>query len=248
MDSLLIAGHTFTSRLWVGTGRYPSLQILLDALTASEADLATVAVRRISLQNHSGDFLDALRRRNLFLLPNTAGCFTAQEAVLTAQLAREALETHWVKLEVIGDRETLYPDGIELLKAAEQLLRDDFIVLPYCSDDPVLCRRLADMGCAAVMPLGSLIGSGLGIRNPDNISLIRAQVEIPLIIDAGLGCAADVAAAMELGADGVLVNTAIAQAERPIAMAEALKWACRAGRLSFTSGRIPRNTFATASS
>jgi thiazole synthase len=182
------------------------------------------------------------------ILPNTAGCFTAREAVLTAQLAREALDTNWVKLEVIGDDETLFPDITELLKAAEQLLADGFVVLPYCNDDPITCRKLADMGCAAVMPLGAPIGSGMGIRNPYNLRIIREQCQVPLIVDAGVGTASDVAVAMELGIDGVLLNTAIAQAERPVDMARAMRLAAEAGRLAWRAGRIPKRLYASASS
>ena len=187
-------------------------------------------------------------RNKYSILPNTAGCFTAKEAVLTAQLAREALETNWVKLEVIGDDETLFPDVTELLKAAEQLLADGFIVLPYCNDDPITCRKLADMGCAAVMPLGAPIGSGMGIRNPYNIQIIRDLIDIPVIVDAGVGTASDAALAMELGVDGILMNTAIAGAEHPVKMATAMKLAIEAGRLAFEAGRIPKRLYAKASS
>ena len=187
-------------------------------------------------------------RKKYSILPNTAGCFTAKEAVLTAQLAREALETNWVKLEVIGDDETLFPDVTELLKAAEQLLAEGFIVLPYCNDDPITCRKLADMGCAAVMPLGAPIGSGMGIRNPYNIQIIRDLVSIPVIVDAGVGTASDAALAMELGVDGILMNTAIAGAQHPVNMAKAMKLAIEAGRLAYESGRIPKRLYAKASS
>jgi thiazole synthase len=187
-------------------------------------------------------------RERWAILPNTAGCYTAKEAVLTAQLAREALDTPWIKLEVIGDDDTLFPDVPELLKAAEQLLADGFVVLAYCNDDPIACRRLADMGCAAVMPLGAPIGSGMGIRNPYNLRIIRQQCRVPLIIDAGVGTASDVAVALELGIDGVLLNTAIAQAERPVQMARAMRLAAEAGRLAYGAGRIPKKLYATASS
>jgi thiazole synthase len=182
------------------------------------------------------------------ILPNTAGCYTSKEAVLTAKLAREALETNWVKLEVIGDDETLFPDVVELLKAAEELIKDDFVVLPYCNDDPITCKKLADMGCAAVMPLGAPIGSGMGIRNPYNIQIIRETISIPVIVDAGVGTASDAALAMELGVDGILMNTAIAGAEKPVKMAKAMKLAIEAGRLAFESGRIPKRLYANASS
>ncbi len=192
--------------------------------------------------------MNMIDRKKYSILPNTAGCFTAKEAVLTAQLAREALETNWVKLEVIGDDETLFPDVTELLKAAEQLLAEGFIVLPYCNDDPITCRKLADMGCAAVMPLGAPIGSGMGIRNPYNIQIIRDLVSIPVIVDAGVGTASDAALAMELGVDGILMNTAIAGAQHPVNMAKAMKLAIEAGRLAYESGRIPKRLYAKASS
>jgi thiazole synthase len=247
-DPLIIAGREFNSRLILGTSRYPDPQVMLEALDASGAELVTVAVRRVSLADGSKESFISMLRGRYALLPNTAGCYTAKEAVLTAQLAREALDTNWVKLEVIGDEETLFPDVPELLKAAEQLLADGFVVLPYCNDDPITCRKLADMGCAAVMPLGAPIGSGMGIRNPYNLRIIREQCAIPLIIDAGVGTASDVAVAMELGIDGVLLNTAIAQAKHPVQMARAMRLAAEAGRLAYRAGRIPRRLYATASS
>jgi thiazole synthase len=246
-DSLVIAGRKLDSRLILGTSRYPDPTVMIEALEASGTELVTVAVRRVTLMDSKDSFLSMLRGR-FSILPNTAGCFTAKEAVLTAQLAREALDTNWVKLEVIGDEETLFPDVSELLKAAEQLLADGFVVLPYCNDDPITCRKLADMGCAAVMPLGAPIGSGMGIRNPYNLRIIREQCSIPLIIDAGVGTASDVAVAMELGADGVLLNTAIAQAKHPVQMATAMRLAAEAGRLAYNAGRIPRRLYAKASS
>ncbi len=247
-DTLTIAGRTFGSRLIVGTSRYPDPQTMLDALVASGTEMVTVAVRRVSLTDGSKESLISSLAGRWSILPNTAGCYTAKEAVLTAQLAREALDTNWVKLEVIGDEETLFPDVSELLKAAEQLLADGFVVLPYCNDDPITCRKLADMGCAAVMPLGAPIGSGMGIRNPYNLRIIREQCDVPLIVDAGVGTASDVAIAMELGIDGILLNTAIAQAERPVQMATAMRLAAEAGRLAFTAGRVPRRLYAKASS
>lgn len=247
-DSLVIAGHSFSSRLIVGTSRYPDPQTMLAALEASGTEMVTVAVRRVSLTDGSKESLMSMLRGKWSVLPNTAGCYTAKEAVLTAQLAREALDTNWVKLEVIGDDETLFPDVTELLKAAELLLADGFVVLPYCNDDPITCRKLADMGCAAVMPLGAPIGSGMGIRNPYNLRIIREQCSVPLIVDAGVGTASDVAVAMELGIDGVLLNTAIAQAERPVDMARAMRLAAEAGRLAYGAGRVPRRLYAKASS
>jgi len=247
-DPLVIAGREFNSRLIVGTSRYPDPQVMLEALEASGTELVTVAIRRVSLEDRSKESFLAMLRERFALLPNTAGCYTAKEAVLTAQLAREALGTDWVKLEVIGDADTLFPDVPELLKAAEQLLADGFVVLPYCNDDPITCRKLSDMGCAAVMPLGAPIGSGMGIRNPYNLRIIREQCRVPLIVDAGVGTASDVAVAMELGVDGVLLNTAIAQAQKPVQMARAMRLAAEAGRLAHRAGRIPKRLYATASS
>lgn len=250
MNKLTIAGKVFNSRLIVGTSRYPDPQTMLEALDASGTEFVTVSIRRLNMHAENGQesILGMLDRNKYFILPNTAGCFTAKEAVLTAQLAREALETNWVKLEVIGDDETLFPDVTELLKAAEELLADNFIVLPYCNDDPITCRKLADMGCAAVMPLGAPIGSGMGIRNPYNIQIIRDMIEIPVIVDAGVGTASDAVLAMELGVDGILMNSAIAGAEHPVNMAKAMKLAIEAGRLAFEAGRIPKRLYAKASS
>jgi thiazole synthase len=223
---------------------------MLDALEESGAEMITVSIRRLNLNAANGQesIMGMIDRSKYFILPNTAGCYTAKEAVLTAQLAREALGTNWVKLEVIGDEETLFPDVTELLKAAEELLRDDFIVLPYCNDDPITCKKLAAMGCAAVMPLGAPIGSGMGIRNPYNIQIIRETIDIPVIVDAGVGTASDAALAMELGVDGVLMNTAIAGAQHPVQMARAMRLAIEAGRLAYESGRIPKRLYANASS
>jgi len=250
MNQLIIAGKAFNSRLIVGTSRYPDPQTLLESLEASGTELVTVSIRRLNLSSGNGheSVLNLIDREKYSILPNTAGCFTARDAVLTAQLAREALSTNWIKLEVIGDDETLFPDVTELLKAAEQLIADDFIVLPYCNDDPVTCKKLADMGCAAVMPLGAPIGSGMGIRNPYNIQIIRDIIDIPVIVDAGVGTASDAAFAMELGVDAILMNTAIAGAQHPVIMAKAMKLAIEAGRLAYESGRIPKRLFAKASS
>ncbi len=250
MSNLNIAGKEFKSRLIVGTSRYPDPHTMLQALDASGAELITVSIRRLNLTSANGQesIMNMIDRNRYSILPNTAGCFTAKEAVLTAQLAREALETNWVKLEVIGDDETLFPDVTELLKAADKLLADGFIVLPYCNDDPITCRKLADMGCAAVMPLGAPIGSGMGIRNPYNIQIIRDLIDIPVIVDAGVGTASDAALAMELGVDGILMNTAIAGAEHPVKMALAMKLAIEAGRLAYEAGRIPKRLYAKASS
>lgn len=246
----MIAGKAFRSRLLVGTARYPNPQTMLAAIEASGAEVVTVAVRRINVHDTSRDrILHYLEEKNLFFLPNTAGCYTAKDAVLTAKLAREALNTNWIKLEVIGDDETLFPDTVELLKAAEQLLNDGFVVLAYTNDDPITCKKLYNLGCHAIMPLASPIGSGMGIRNPYNLQIIRELLpDVPLIIDAGIGTASDAAIAMELGYDGVLLNTAISQAQHPVQMAEAMKLAVQAGRLAFEAGRIPRKLYATASS
>ncbi|MEJ2719937.1 MAG: thiazole synthase [bacterium] len=249
MDVLTLGDRTFRSRLILGSAKYPNPQTMLDALDASGTEIVTVAIRRVNLQDRSGEnIVNLLRQEDYFLLPNTAGCFTAKEAVLTAQLAREALDTNWIKLEVIGDDETLFPDVPELLRAAETLLADGFVVLPYCNDDPITCKKLAQLGCPAVMPLGAPIGSGMGIRNPYNLRIIRATVDVPVIVDAGVGTASDVAVAMELGCDGVLLNTAVAGAKHPVEMARAMRLAAEAGRLAFTAGRIPRRLYAAASS
>jgi thiazole synthase len=246
-DPLVIAGESFGSRLIMGTGGVPSMSILEEALTASGTELTTVAMRRVDAGGR-GSVLDVLGRCGIRVLPNTAGCFTAGEAVLTAKLARDALETNWVKLEVIADERTLLPDPIELADAAEQLVDDGFVVLPYTNDDPVLARRLEQTGCAAVMPLGSPIGSGLGIRNPHNIELIVERAEVPVILDAGLGTASDAALAMELGCDAVLLATAVTRAQSPALMATAMRHAVEAGRLARLAGRIPKRRYAQASS
>lgn len=247
-DCFTIHNKLFTSRLLLGTAGYPSLQILLDAIDASGAQIVTAAVRRVNLEEKEEEsFIGRLAGKNLTLLPNTAGCYTAREAILTAQLAREALQTNWVKLEVIGDAYSLFPDNEELLIAARELIQKDFTVLPYCNDDPVICRKLADMGAACVMPLGAPIGSGQGIRNPNNLELILKSVKVPVIVDAGVGTASHAAVAMELGASGVLMNTAVAQAQDPVRMARAMKLAIEAGRLAHQAGRIPEKKFATPS-
>jgi thiazole synthase len=246
---LRIGDFTFKSRLIVGTGKYPSNAIMKEAITASGAELVTVAIRRVNLADRSeGSVLGSIDLDRCTLLPNTAGCTTAKDAVLTAQLAREALGTPLLKLEVIGDDRTLFPDNVALLEAAAILVKEGFIVLPYTNDDPVLCRRLVEVGCPAVMPLGAPIGSGLGIRNPYNLRIILETLKVPVIVDAGVGTASDAAIAMELGCDGVLMNTAIAGARDPVAMATAMKLAVEAGRLAFEAGRIPRKLYATASS
>ena len=245
---LSIAGENFGSALMVGTAGYPNRQVMLDAIAASGAEIVTVSIRRLDLASPSESLVDLLAGRYR-LLPNTAGCATARDAVLTAELAREALETDWVKLEVVGDRETLYPDVEQLLKAASDLAGKGFSVLAYCNDDPVTCEKLADFGCAAVMPLGAPIGSGLGILNPYNIETIcRRLAATPVILDAGIGTASDAALAMELGCAGILLNTAIAKADDPVAMAEALRLAVTAGSKARAAGRIPKRRRAEASS
>jgi thiazole synthase len=245
-DLLRIAGRTMRSRLLLGTGGFPSLELLSAAIAAGGSELVTVALRRID-PDARGSLVDVLAAAGVELLPNTAGCYTARDATLTARLAREAFGTNWVKLEVIGDEDTLMPDAPELLRAAEELVDEGFIVLPYTSDDPVLARRLQDVGCAAVMPLGSPIGSGMGIRNPYNIALIREAVEVPVVLDAGIGTASDAALAMELGCDAVMAASAIARAQDPVRMARAMRSAVEAGRLARGAGRIPRRLYATAS-
>jgi thiazole synthase len=245
-DPITIAGRTMRSRLLLGTGGFPSLELLSAAIAAAGSELVTVALRRIDPQAR-GSLVDVLSEAGVELLPNTAGCYTARDAVLTAKLAREAFATNWVKLEVIGDEDTLLPDAPELLRAAEELVDEGFVVLPYTSDDPVLARRLQDVGCAAVMPLGSPIGSGMGIRNPYNIALIREAVEVPVVLDAGVGTASDAALAMELGCDAVMVASAISRAQDPVRMARAMRAAVQAGRLARGAGRIPRRLYATAS-
>ena len=246
---LTIAGRTFRSRLIVGTGKYPSFAVMAEAHAASGADMVTVAVRRVNLSDRSQEsLLDYIDQERVFILPNTAGCFTAEDAVRTARLGREAGLSHWVKLEVIGDERTLFPDNEALIDATRTLVAEGFVVLPYTNDDPVACRKLEDAGAAAVMPLGAPIGSGLGIQNPNNIRIIREFSRVPMIVDAGVGTASDAALAMELGADGVLMNTAIAGAREPATMATSMKHAVIAGRLAYLAGRIPRKMYATASS
>jgi thiazole synthase len=248
-DKLTIAGRSFTSRLMVGTGKYADYRQMAAAIELSGAQVVTVAVRRVNISDRGQEsLLDHLDPKRYTLLPNTAGCYTADEAIRTCRLAREAGLSDFVKLEVLGDEKTLFPDNEELLKAAKVLVQEGFTVLPYTSDDPIVCKKLEDIGCAAVMPLGAPIGSGLGIRNPFNIRIILDTVKVPVIVDAGVGTASDAAIAMELGCDGVLMNTAIAGARDPLAMAEAMNLAVRAGRLAFLSGRIPRKLYATASS
>jgi thiazole synthase len=246
-DPLEIAGEKFGSRLIMGTGGAPSLDVLGRALAASGTELTTVAMRRLD-PGSGGSVLDVLAERGIRALPNTAGCFTAAEAVRTTRLAAEALGTMWVKLEVIADEVMLLPDPIELLEAAEELVRLGFTVLPYTNDDPVLARRLEQAGCAAVMPLGAPIGSGLGIRNPHNIELMVQASSVPVILDAGIGTASDAALAMELGCDAVLLATAVTRARDPERMAAAMRAAVIAGRLAFLAGRIPRRRYAKASS
>jgi thiazole synthase len=244
---LTIAGRAFASRLIAGTGGFTSLDQMAAALRASGAELATVAVRRVDPAQR-GSILDVLADAGVEVLPNTAGCFTAHDAVLTAQLAREAFATDWVKLEVIGDERTLLPDAPELLEAAEALVAEGFVVLPYTTDDPVLARRLEDVGCAAVMPAGSPIGSGMGIRNPYNLAIVCEQAGVPVVLDAGIGTASDAALAMELGCDAVMSASAISRAEHPVQMARAIRRAVEAGRMARTAGRIPRRLYAEASS
>jgi thiazole synthase len=246
-DPFVLAGRSFGSRLIMGTGGAPSLDVLRRALAASGTELTTVAMRRVD-PAAAGSVLDVLAQASIEVLPNTAGCFTAAEAVRVARLAREALGTSWVKLEVIADEQTLLPDGVELLAAAEELVADDFTVLPYTSDDPVLARRLEQAGCAAVMPLGAPIGSGLGIRNPHNIELIVERAGVPVILDAGIGTASDAALAMELGCDAVLLATSVTRARDPELMAAAMRAAVHAGRLAARAGRVPRRWHARASS
>ena len=245
-DPLVVAGQAFASRLIMGSGGAASLEAFQRALLASGAELATVALRRVR-PGAAGSVLDVVRRAGCRLLPNTAGCFTARDAVRTAKLSREAFQTDWVKLEVIGDDRTLLPDAVELRDAAEALVDDGFTVLPYTNDDPVLALRLEESGCSAVMPLGSPIGTGLGIRNPHNIELIVARAGVPVVLDAGIGTASDAATAMELGCDGVLLASAVTRAREPVLMAEAMRRAVEAGRLAFRAGRIPRRLYAEAS-
>jgi thiazole synthase len=248
-DPFVLAGREFSSRLVVGTGKYPSHAVMQAAHQAAGTEMVTVAVRRVDLSASGAEsLLSWIDRTRIFLLPNTAGCYTADEAVRTARLAREAGLSNWIKLEVIGDERTLFPDNEQLLEATRTLVAEGFIVLPYTNDDPIVCRKLQDAGAAAVMPLGAPIGSGLGIQNPQNLLIIRDQARVPVIIDAGVGTASDVAIAMELGADAVLLNSAIAGAKDPALMAAAMRHAVEAGRSAYRAGRIPRRPHATASS
>lgn len=247
-DKLVIGDIELNSRLILGTARFANYRLMLDALKEAETEMVTVAIRRIDIAAaKDGGVFDVLGGE-FEILPNTAGCFTAKDAILTAQLAREALETNLIKLEVIGDDETLLPDGEELLLAARALVRDGFTVMAYANDDPILCRKLQDAGCAAVMPLGSPIGSGMGIRNPYNFQIIRDVLEVPMLCDAGIGTASEAALAMELGCDGVLLNTAVSGAQDPVRMARAFKNAVSAGRDAYLAGRIPRRFYAQNSS
>jgi thiazole synthase len=249
MSTMRIAGQQFSSRLILGTGGFPRLETLAEAIKESRTEMVTVAMRRIGVggPGSRGSLVDVLDAAGVRVLPNTAGCYTARDAVLTAKLAREAFQTEWVKLEVIGDERTLLPDAVELVAAAEELVDEGFVVLPYTTDDPVLAKRLEDVGCAAIMPLGSPIGSGMGINNTYNIRLIREQTALPVILDAGVGTASDAALALELGCDGVLCASAISRAEDPVAMARAIRLAVEAGWLARTAGRIPHRLHATAS-
>jgi thiazole synthase len=248
-DPLIIAGKTFSSRLIVGTGKYSSHEVMQRAHEASGSELVTVAVRRVNVSDRSKEsLLDFIDSTSYALLPNTAGCYTAEDAIRTARLAREVGLSEWIKLEVIGDERTLFPDNAGLLEATTVLVKEGFVVLPYTNDDPVVCRKLEDAGAAAVMPHGAPIGSGLGIQNLNNIQIIREFAGIPVIVDAGVGTASDAAIAMELGVDGVLMNTAIAGARDPVAMADAMKLAVLAGRQAYRAGRIPKRRYATATS
>jgi thiazole synthase len=247
-DPLIIAGHQFRSRLFLGSAGYPNRKLMLDAIAASGTEMVTASIRRISLAGDDESLVDLLAGRVKKFLPNTAGCQTAKDAVLTAQLAREALDTNWIKLEVIGDRELLYPDVEELVRATQMLVAEGFVVLPYCTEDPVTCRKLADAGAAAVMPLGAPIGSGLGICNPHLIELVCARSPVPVVLDAGIGTASDAALAMELGCAAVLINTAVSKARDPVLMAKSMRAGVEAGRLSRLAGRIAKRTHAEPSS
>lgn len=248
-DLLRIGSHTFHSRLFVGTGKYATVEQTRLAIEASGAQVVTVALRRVDLKDRStGSMMELVTSGRFTVLPNTAGCFTADDAVRTLRLARELGIADIVKLEVIGDPKTLYPDNEQTLEAAKVLVKEGFTVLPYCMDDPIVCRKLEELGCAAVMPLAAPIGSGLGIRNPHNLQIILEQAKVPVIVDAGVGTASDAAVALELGCDGVLMNTAIALAKDPILMASAMKEAVSAGRKAFLAGRMPRKLYANASS
>ncbi len=249
VDRLELAGRSFSSRLLLGTSRYPNPEIMLRSIEASGTEILTVSIRRLNLSDPSSQsVLDYIDRDRYALLPNTAGCYTARDAILTAQLAREALGVDLIKVEVIGDEDTLLPDSEELLRACSELVSLGFQVLPYCNDDLITCLKLQDMGCAAVMPLAAPIGTGLGIRNPHNLVLIRERMQIPMIVDAGIGTASDAARAMELGADGVLLNTAVASAHHPVEMAHAMRLAIEGGRRAWRAGRMPTRLYARASS
>ncbi|MGQ0556525.1 MAG: thiazole synthase [Nitrospiraceae bacterium] len=248
-DRLIIAGREFKSRLWVGTGKYKDFAETKKAIEVSGADVVTVAVRRVNITDRSKEnLLDYIDPKKYTILPNTAGCYTVEDAVRYSRLARAAGVSDLVKLEVLGDERTLFPDTAGLIEAAKILVKEGFIVLPYTNDDPIVAQKLIDVGCPAVMPLAAPIGSGLGIRNPYNLKIIMEMIKVPIIVDAGVGTASDAAFAMELGADAVLMNTAIAGAQDPIAMAEAMNYAVQAGRLAYKAGRIPRKLYATASS
>ena len=248
-EPLVVAGREFHSRLILGTGKYRDDRVMVDAFDASGTEMVTVALRRVNLDDlGKGSLIDHIDQDRYLLLPNTAACYTADDAIRTARLARELGGWNWVKLEVIGDEKTLFPDNEELLVATRELVADGFIVLPYTTDDPITCRKLEDLGAAAVMPLAAPIGSGMGIRNPANLRIIVEQANVPVIVDAGVGTASDAALAMELGADGVLMNTGVAGAEDPVRMARAMKLAVEAGWLAANAGRIPRKLYATASS
>lgn len=247
-DVLFIGKYQIKSRLIVGTGKYKNNELMRRALVASGADMVTVAVRRVNIRNRSESLLKYIDKKQFQILPNTAGCYSAKDAVRCARLGREAGLSSMVKLEVIGDKQTLFPDNEELLKATKTLVSEGFTVLPYTNDDPVVCKKLEDLGAEAVMPLGAPIGSGLGIQNPNNIYIIRKTISVPLIVDAGVGTASDAALAMELGADGVLMNTGIAEAQDPVSMAHSMRLSVKAGRLAYRAGRIPRRRYARASS
>jgi len=247
-DTFALGKRTFRSRLLVGTGKYATFPLMKEALEKSGAEIVTVAVRRINLDRSSESLLDYIDTSRFTLLPNTAGCYTADDAIRTAYLAREAGLSDWVKLEVIGNEKTLFPDTEALLAATRALVKDGFVVLPYTNDDPIMARKLEDAGAAAVMPLGAPIGSGMGIQNPANIRIILESISVPVIVDAGVGTASDAAIAMELGCDAVLMNTGIAGAQDAVAMAEAMKLAVQAGRIAYKAGRIPRKLYASASS
>ncbi len=248
-DPLVLGGRNFTSRLILGTGKYASFTLMKEALEISGAEIVTVAIRRVNIQDRTREsLLDYIDAGRIMILPNTAGCYTSEDAIRTANLGREAGLSDWIKLEVIGDEKTLFPDTGALLEATRALAKDGFVVLPYTNDDPIMARKLQDAGAAAVMPLGAPIGSGMGIQNPANIRIIMETVSIPVIVDAGVGTASDAAIAMELGCDAVLMNTGIAGAGDAVAMAEAMKLAVQAGRLAYKAGRIPKKLYATASS